>query len=64
MWTPYMVKEYLFRPVQKSICGKQSTTKITTQEINQIFDVISKHLGEKFGLHIPFPSIEELEKEY
>ena len=59
-WNAYLVKEFMWRPVQKEVCGKESTTKITTQEINQIFDVITKAIGEKTGLYIEFPSIEAL----
>ena len=57
-WTTESVKEYLWRPVQKAQLNKESTTKITTKDIDIIFDTINKHLGEKFGLHIYFPSIE------
>lgn len=60
MWTPHLIKEYLWRPLQIAICGKESTTKITTQEINQIFEIISKAIGERTGLSIEFPSIETI----
>ena len=60
MWNAYNIKEYLWRPLQEVVCGKKSTTEITTQEINQIFDMLSKAIGERTGLHIPFPSIETL----
>lgn len=59
-WTAYNIKEYMWRPCQQAVCGKKSTTQITTQEINQIFDIINKAIGERTGLHIPFPCIEAL----
>lgn len=59
-WDPKTVKEYLWRPVQKAQLGKDSTTELTTEEIDKVFDTINRHLGERFGLHVPFPSIEEL----
>jgi hypothetical protein len=40
--------------------GKESTTELTTKEIDLVFDTINKHLGEQFGIHIDFPSIETL----
>ena len=61
MWTPYSVKEYLWRPVQKQMFGKKSTTKITTEEINKIYDIINKTISERTNGIIkvpPFPSIE------
>lgn len=57
-WTPYTVKEYMWRPLQKAMFGKESITELESQDIDKIFDVITKHLGEKFGLFVNFPSIE------
>jgi hypothetical protein len=59
-WTPEMVKEYLWRPVQEAQLGKKSTTELTTVEIDRVFETINRHLGEKFGLTVTFPSIEEV----
>lgn len=59
-WSPISVKNYLWRPVQKLQLGKESTTQMTTVEIDQVFDTINKHLGEKFGIHEDWPSIETL----
>lgn len=59
-WNDKMIKEYLWRPVQEVQLGKKSTTELTTVEIDKVFDTINRHLGEKFGLHVPFPSIEEI----
>lgn len=59
-WTPESIKEYLWRPIQKAQLNKESTTELTTVEIDEVFDTITRHLGEKFGLHVPFPSVEEL----
>lgn len=60
VWTRENVKEYLWRPIMKAQLGKESTTELTTKEIDDIFDTLNKHLGEKFGLHVAFPSIEHL----
>lgn len=59
-WSGSTIKEYLFRPVMKAQLGKKSTTELTTKEIDQVFDVINRHLGEKLGIHVPFPSLESL----
>lgn len=59
-WTDKTVKEYLWRPIQKAMLLKESTTKLTTKEIDKVFDVLNKYLGEKLGIHEPFPSIQEL----
>lgn len=57
-WTPLTVKEYLWKPIQKSYILKQSTTELNTKEIDKIYDILNKHLGEKTGVYVPFPSNE------
>lgn len=62
-WTGESVKEYLWRPVQQAQVNKKSTTELTTKEIDEVFDTINRHLGTKFGIYVPFPSIETLLEE-
>lgn len=59
-WDAKTVKDYLWRPVQELQLEKESTTELTTREIDTVYDTLNRHLGEKFGLHVPFPSIEEI----
>ena len=59
-WSTATVKEYLWRPLQKIQLLKQSTTELSTKDIDLVFDTLNKLLGEKFGKYIPFPSIENL----
>ena len=59
-WSPKAVKEYIWRPIQKSQLLKESTTELTTKDIDKVLDTITRHLGEKFGVTEPFPSIEEV----
>jgi hypothetical protein len=59
-WSGDTIKEFLWRPIMLAQIGKESTRDLTTKEIDQVFDTINRHLGEKFGLHIDFPSIDTL----
>jgi hypothetical protein len=59
-WSTETVKEYLWRPIQKLQLGKTSTTQLTTKEIDLVFDTLNRHLGEKFGVHEDFPSVETI----
>lgn len=63
-WNEKTVKEFLWRPIQKAQFGKVSTTELTTKEIDQVFETLNRHIAEKFGLHVPFPSVEELILKY
>jgi len=58
-WSTILVKELIWRPIQQSYIGKTSTTKLDkVKEINNIVDVINRFVGEKWGIFVPFPSIE------
>ena len=57
-WSPILVKELIWRKVQITMVDKVSTTELNTKEIDKIYEVVNRHLGEKFGLHVPFPSKE------
>lgn len=59
-WTGASVKEHLWRPIQKAQLNKRSTTELTTKEIDEVFDTLNRHLADRFGLHVPFPSIDEV----
>lgn len=59
-WTAETVKEHLWRKVQIAHSGKSSTAELTTNEITAIYEILNKHIGEKFGVHVPFPNIDYL----
>lgn len=60
LWTKYSIKEYLWKSVQNVMFGKESTKTLTTKEIDIVYDQLNKFLSEKFGISVPFPSLEEL----
>lgn len=59
-WTPQSIKENLWKPIMEFQLGKGSTTELTTKDIDAVFDTINRHLSEKFGLTVEFPSIESI----
>ena len=58
-WTPTNIKSFLWKPVQEAMLEKESTTELTTKDIDMIYDVINKTIGERTGVHVPFPSKDE-----
>jgi hypothetical protein len=54
-WTPEMTKEHIWKPVQNIMLDKDSTTELSTTDIDAIYQVISRHLAEKFGVAVAFP---------
>jgi hypothetical protein len=53
-YTPHLIKEFVWRPIQKTMFNIESTTKINTVQINQILDVLAVHYSE-VGIPINFP---------
>lgn len=54
-WSGASVKEHLWRPLQIAITGDESTKKPTPAEYTKIYEVLSRHLGEKLGVHVEWP---------
>ena len=63
MYTPNIVKEFIWRPIQIALFDIQSTKYLDTAKMNKIIDVIIKYFADK-GLGIQFPSIDSLIKCY
>lgn len=61
-WDMESAKNQLWRQIQTAKTGKESTKDLTTKEISEIYEILNRHLVEKFGddAHIPWPSEEEL----
>ena len=60
-WTMESVKEIMWKGIQEAILNKRSTTKLTKDEIDKVFDVMNRVLGERCGVHVPFPNKENLQ---
>lgn len=65
-YTGDLVKEWIWKPLQNTIFKLESTTKLTTQMINDILEVMSNWLAD-LGITVKFPNkfdqlIEQLNK--
>ena len=63
-WTSTLIKELIWRQIQKAMYDKQSTADLTSGEMQLVYDTLNRHLGERFGLHCPWPSLEALVEEH
>lgn len=57
-WSPELVKK-VWKEVQFAMYGTNSTTMLSTKQIDEVYDVFNKMFGEITGEHVPFPSLEE-----
>ena len=59
-WSDKTVKEFLWRPVMKAQLLKESTTEMSTTDIDKVLETLNRYFTQKGLEHIPFPSLEEL----
>ena len=57
-WDHNSVKNSLWREIQKAMFNIESTTELDKKQIDKIYEVLMRHLGEKFGVQQDFPSEE------
>jgi len=55
-WSATSVKELLWRPVMMQQLDKKSTTRLTKDEVNKVFDTLNRALSLKCGVSVEFPS--------
>lgn len=53
-----MAKEHLWRPIQKILLDKESTVEPERLEYSQVYDVLNRHISQKFGISVPWPTNE------
>lgn len=58
MYTQQLVKLFFWKPIQLALFDSDSTTKLTTSEMNRIIDIMIKFFGDK-GVVIEFPHLED-----
>jgi hypothetical protein len=58
--TKNSVKEVIWKPIQTILCGKKSTTELSTAEVNKVYEVVSQFLANQFQISLPFPTYEDI----
>ena len=53
-FTEELVKEYIWKPIQKAVTGHESTTKPEPKQYSEVYDVLNVKLAEH-GLYVPWP---------
>ena len=58
-WNKDSVKERLWRPIQEALYGTKSTTKLETDMVGKVYEVLNRHLASAHGIFVPFPEQEK-----
>jgi hypothetical protein len=59
-WTDRLVKKELWKPLQLAILGFDETSKLSTAQVNQVYEVYARAIAQKSGVSLEFPSMESL----
>lgn len=54
----------VWRAIQFTQTGKQSTTELTSVEVDKVYDTFNRFLGENYGTHLSWPSMESMTLAY
>lgn len=54
-WSPELVKEQLWRPVQIARTGHESTTEATNFQYQDVYQIVDQRVGELTGVSVPWP---------
>lgn len=55
-WTKQSIHDHLWMPIQKAMMNKTSTTELDTSDPSEVYNVLSRHLSQTFGISVEFPS--------
>ena len=54
-WNERTIKELIWHKVQEVMTDKTSTADLSTKEINDIYQVVTRHLAQTTGVSVAFP---------
>lgn len=54
-WNKERAKEHLWDPIQEIMTKKDSSKRISKQEVNEIQEVVARYLAQNTGVSVPFP---------
>lgn len=60
--TPKIVKE-VWLTIQYAMYGTRSTTKLTTDQVDKVYEVFCKFWSELTGQHFPYPHLPKDDEE-
>lgn len=52
-WTRDSAKEHIWKPIQKLMLDKDSTSECDTSQYNKVYQVLCRHFSEKHGITLP-----------
>jgi hypothetical protein len=57
------IKE-VWRAIMYTQTGLQSTTQLSTAQIDKVYETFNRFLSDEYGIYVPFPSMDSLATAY
>jgi len=54
-WTQESVKRVFWHNIQKTMFNEESTKKLTTEQVSDVYRIIDKWTSENLNISLPFP---------
>ncbi len=51
-------KEHMYKPIAEAMFGVGSSEDLEPGDVGKVVEVMSRHLAQKIGINVPFPSAE------
>ena len=58
-WTQESVKQTFWKPTQRHLFGKKSSTQLNTSEVSEVYEAVDLGISQNTGVSIEFPHREE-----
>jgi hypothetical protein len=58
-WNPVLVKELIWKKVQKAIIDKHSTTEANRKDYTEVYETINRYTASTFSISVPWPTKEQ-----
>jgi len=58
-WTVTTVKDHIWRPVQRAICGKESSADASKSEYIEVYENLNRMTADTFGINEQWPVKED-----
>ena len=55
-WTPESVLEDIWRGIQEAMFNHRSTSKLETDQVSKVYDVMARHLANTCSINQSFPN--------
>ena len=54
-WDKDLFKRLVWKRALKAKLDKESTSEMTQQDVEEVYEIVNRFMGENFGIHVPFP---------